>query len=165
MAVNLVNSNDIEVTQTGDNIQLNTSTPITTIDENIGQLSSLATTDKSSLVNAINELKNAEVYSTDEVKTNEVWKVGGVNKPVYMLEIDYTIIAGTNAWHNVATINNVDIIKIIDLSVKRESQQYLNIWNGYNFYFENNTLKEQHTSSYYEGYHLYITVKYIKTTD
>lgn len=58
MAVNLINSNDIEVTQIGENIQLKTSTPITTINGNIGQLSSLTTTDKSSLVNAINEVNN-----------------------------------------------------------------------------------------------------------
>ena len=58
MAVNLINSNDIEVEQTGNDIQLKTSTPLSTIEGNIGNLSLLNTTDKSSLVNAINELKN-----------------------------------------------------------------------------------------------------------
>lgn len=35
MAVNLINSADIEITQTGDNIELNTSTSISTIQSNI----------------------------------------------------------------------------------------------------------------------------------
>lgn len=55
MAVNLINSNDIEVEQTGQDIQLKTSTPISTIEGNIGDLDLLTTTDKSSLVGAINE--------------------------------------------------------------------------------------------------------------
>lgn len=55
MAVNLINSNDIEVEQTGQDIQLKTSTPISTIEGNIGDLTLLTTTDKSSLVGAINE--------------------------------------------------------------------------------------------------------------
>lgn len=56
MAVNLINSNDIEVEQTGQDIQLKTSTPISTIEGNIGDLTLLNTTDKSSVVNAINEV-------------------------------------------------------------------------------------------------------------
>ena len=59
MAVNLINSNDIEVEQTGQDIQLKTSTPISTIEGNIGDLTLLTTTDKSSVVNAVNEVNNA----------------------------------------------------------------------------------------------------------
>lgn len=59
MAVNLINSNDIEVEQTGQDIQLKTSTPISTIEGNIGDLTLLTTTDKSSVVNAVNEVNGA----------------------------------------------------------------------------------------------------------
>lgn len=52
MAVNLLNSDDIEITQTGDDIQLSTTTPMSSI----GTISSLTTTDKTNLVNAINEV-------------------------------------------------------------------------------------------------------------
>ena len=53
---------------------------ISTINTNIGNLSNLATEDKTSIVNSINELKNAEIYSTEEVKTNKIWIDG---KPIY----------------------------------------------------------------------------------
>ena len=56
MAVNLIDSSDITVTQTGDNIQLETTVDIQTLESNVGSLSDLDTTDKSSIVNAINEL-------------------------------------------------------------------------------------------------------------
>lgn len=59
MAVNLINSNDITITQTGDNIQLETPTPINTIVSNMGDITNLNTTDKSSLVNAINEVNSS----------------------------------------------------------------------------------------------------------
>lgn len=49
-------------------------------DDNIGALSNLNTTDKSSIVNAINELKDREVYSSNEIKTNKIWID---NKPIY----------------------------------------------------------------------------------
>lgn len=63
MAVNLINSNDIEVEQTGQDIQLKTSTPISIIEGNIGDLTLLNTTDKSSVVNAINEVNSKNIIS------------------------------------------------------------------------------------------------------
>lgn len=48
--------------------------------DNQGDLSSLQTTTKSSLVGAVNELKSGEVYSSSEIKTNKVWIDG---KPIY----------------------------------------------------------------------------------
>lgn len=49
-------------------------------DDNVGDLTSLTTTNKTSIVNAINELKGGEIYSTSEVKTNKKWING---KPIY----------------------------------------------------------------------------------
>ena len=63
MAVNLINSSDIEVEQTGQDIQLKTSTPISTIEGNIGDLDLLTTTDKSSVVNAVNEVNEKNIIS------------------------------------------------------------------------------------------------------
>lgn len=56
MAVNLVNSSNIEVTQAGDDISLDFSTTGA-----IGDLTTLTTTDKSSLVGAINEVNEKNV--------------------------------------------------------------------------------------------------------
>lgn len=109
-----------------------------------------------------NYLNSINDYSTNEVNTGKKW----INrKPVYRMTFDYTIQTGTNAWHNIGTISNAETLVIKELFVVRESQIYLNLYNNYNFYFENNTLKEQHSFNYYEGYHLYITVEYTKTTD
>lgn len=53
---------------------------ISTINTNIGNLSSLETDDKTSVVSSINELKEREIYSNNEVKTNKIWIDG---KPIY----------------------------------------------------------------------------------
>lgn len=67
MAVNLINSNDITVTQTGDNIQLET--------PNIGNLTNLTTTNKSSIVDAINEVAtNYIVASGNDTTTGFNYK-------------------------------------------------------------------------------------------
>lgn len=55
-------------------------TVVNTNDNNVGDLTTLATNTKTSIVGAVNELKNAEVYSTTEKKTNKVWIDG---KPIY----------------------------------------------------------------------------------
>lgn len=80
---------------------------ISTINNNIGDLTNLETSDTSSLVNAINELKNAEVYSTNEIKTNKVWVDG---KPIYRKVINYTgtLSAGGNyIAHNISNLGTV----------------------------------------------------------
>lgn len=60
---------------------------VNTLYDNQGDLSSLQTTTKSSLVGAVNELKSGEVYSSSEVKTNKVWIDG---KPIYRKVLQYT---------------------------------------------------------------------------
>lgn len=60
--VNLVDSNDIQVQQTNDNIELN-------ID--------------SGIKNTIQSIIDGEVYSTSEVKTSKVYIENGVEKPIY----------------------------------------------------------------------------------
>ena len=81
-------------------------------DDNIGTLSNLNTTDKSSIVGAINELKNAEIYSTTEVKTGKKWIDG---KDIYRIVIDDTLGTSNNNWKqiNVFSANYVD--KVVSL--------------------------------------------------
>lgn len=74
---------------------------------NIGNLSNLATENKTSIVNSINELKNAEIYSTEEVKTNKIWING---KPIYRKVITGTKSSG---WTDISLSNiNYDTIYI-----------------------------------------------------
>lgn len=60
----------------------------------VGNITNLNTTDKTSIVSAINELKDAEVYSTSEVKTNKIWID---NKPIYRIVYQVSnLVAGNN---------------------------------------------------------------------
>lgn len=58
----------------------------------VGNITNLKTTNKTSVVNAINELKDAEIFSTTEVKTNKVWIDG---KPIYRRIYQKTSTAAT----------------------------------------------------------------------
>lgn len=60
--------------------------------DQVGDLSNLETINKTSIVNAINELKDAEIYSTNEIKTNKVWIDG---KPIYRRIYQKTSTAAT----------------------------------------------------------------------
>ena len=75
MAVNLINSSDIEVTQTGENIQLSTTVDMQTLESNVGSLSDLDTTDKSSIVNAINEV-NKKNFASATLTSNTAFTSG-----------------------------------------------------------------------------------------
>jgi hypothetical protein len=58
-----------------------------------GDLTTLTTTEKSTLVGAINELKDGEEYSTSEIKTNKIWIDG---KPIYRKIYKYTSTSNTD---------------------------------------------------------------------
>lgn len=58
----------------------------------VGDITTLTTTNKSSVVSAVNELKSGEIYSTAEVKTNKVWIDG---KPIYRRIYQKTSTAAT----------------------------------------------------------------------
>jgi hypothetical protein len=58
------------------------------INNKVGDVTNLNTTNKTSIVGAINELKDGEINSTTEVKTNAVWTDG---KPIYKKVIRSTL--------------------------------------------------------------------------
>ena len=97
MAVNLINSNDIEVEQTGQDIKLKTSTPISTLEGGI-----------SDNANNIQNIINGEKYSATETLTNKVWIDG---KPIY--RATFTITVGTSggtadiSGYSIETITNI----------------------------------------------------------
>ena len=72
MAVNLIDSNDIQISQTGNNIELQ-------IDSDIKNAVTQNTSDIADAQQDITNLENGNVYSTSEVKTNKIYK----GKPVY----------------------------------------------------------------------------------
>ena len=90
-----------------ENILGNIKNNISTINNNIGNLSNLETDDKTSIVNSINELKNAEIYSTEEIKTNKIWID---NKPIYRKVIDFGAFPNTSDKYVDLNINDLDFI-------------------------------------------------------
>ena len=80
---------------------------VNTNDSNVGDLSSLATDIKTSIVGAINEIKNAEIYSTSETKTNKVWIDGN---PIYRKVFEWTNTAIQNGTELSAPISNINLV-------------------------------------------------------
>ena len=97
--VNLVDSNDIQVQQTNDNIELN-------IDNDIKTAISTNTTN-------IQALQDGEVYSTSEVKTSKVYIENGVEKPIYRSKVKVTLPGFPSSYsektvtHGIANIDTV----------------------------------------------------------
>lgn len=163
MAVNLINSNDITITQTGDNIQLET--------PNIGNLTNLTTTDKSSLVNAINEINGEipDIYSTSEVKTNKVWIN---NKPIYRIVIDLGLLGAQTTISNV--ISNCDKVISFDGYIINPNTELtgplnyrdLSAWRDITYEIQNNVMGikiNRNDTGSWSNYKLYIIVEYTKT--
>jgi hypothetical protein len=171
MAVNLINSNDIEVEQTGNDIQLKTSTPLSTIEGNIGNLSLLNTTDKSSLVNAVNEIngKIPDIYSTStEIETNKV--LG--NKKVYRSYLDFAhTSAGTYTYtHNlgidtIVSLNAFCSIANQPITDGIRQMPIFNLSNGSSFSIDKittNTIIT--TATNWTNNHAYIWIEYTKSS-
>ena len=95
MAVNLINSSDIEVEQTGQDIQLKTSTPISTLEGGI-----------SDNTNNIQNIINGEKYLTTEVNTGKTWIDG---KPIYR-----KVYTGTYSGSGIINISTPDLENIIN---------------------------------------------------
>lgn len=86
------------------------STKVDTLNTNVGDLSTLNTTEKSNLVGAINDVYQNNVYSTDETVVGK-WING---KPIYRKVVELPKITTTNKDVTVnCNINNLD--KIINL--------------------------------------------------
>ena len=85
MAVNLINSSDIEITQTGDNIQLSTTVGISTLNSKIE-------TNTTNISNNSTAITNLQTYSTSEVNTGKKWIDG---KDIYRRVYQKTSTAAT----------------------------------------------------------------------
>lgn len=102
MAVNLIDSNDIQVAQTGDNIELQ-------IDDDIKNSISQNTSDIVDVQQDITNLENGNVYSTNEVKTNKTWIDG---KPIYRKVLVINNLPNNTSTSYAHSISNIDLIYI-----------------------------------------------------
>lgn len=103
MAVNLINSNDIQVTQTGENIELELVNQIPTID------STVSTTSTNGIENQAitNYVKDINVYSTNEVDTGKTWIDG---KPIYRKVVDCGLLPNNtfkDVSHNISNLDEI----------------------------------------------------------
>lgn len=143
-------------------------TVVNTNDDNVGDITTLATNDKSSVVNAINELKNADIYSTSEVKTNKVW----MNKPVYRKVVQTGVVNSTGNQtfnHNISNLETYTKLEIYGrsgattFSVPFASNQ--GMFSG--AAFSARTISTTQVQLYIGqvGYSYDIIIEYTKTTD
>lgn len=123
MAVNLIDSNDIQVAQTGNNIELQ-------IDSDIKNAVTQNTSDIATAQQDITNLENGNVYSTNEVNTGKVWIDG---KIIYRKVINTTSpsTASTSAAP-ILTLTGINIETIVKLE---GNINYANItWRDINAY-------------------------------
>jgi hypothetical protein len=135
--------------------------------DQIGDITNLNTTDKSNIVNAINELKDAEVYSTSEVKTNKVWIDG---KPIYRTVLYATNLATSTQFST--GITNLDTWVSLNYiaSVGNKSgdvvvQNSYASSSSYNRAFLSYSDTEIRWRSATSGMYAYFILEYTKTTD
>ena len=141
-------------------------TVVNTNDTNVGDLTTLATNTKTSIVAAINELKNAEVYSTSEVKTNKVWIDG---KPIYRKSYYGTAVkSGSKNIDTISAISNVISYTGTAESGYDWTWSIPNTSSGYEVAFRmtTNTKQIQLTfgSNYGTSNHFVLTIEYTKNS-
>lgn len=159
MAVNLINSNDIEVTQTGNNIQLSTTVDMQTLESNVDT----NTTD-------ITNIKDGNVYSiSQEIDTGK--KLG--NKTIYRAYIEYSH-ASTGSYtynHNLGIGEVVSINGYCTISGQTVSshgyRQFPQIDTSTGYMFTINNITENSITTKATGWqnnHIYIWLEYTKTS-
>ena len=129
--------------------------------DDVGDVADLNTQDKSSTVNAINEINDKFNYSTEE-QIIGTWING---KPIYRKTF---VVSITGHFIIVGNIPNLDIITSCNSYLHRDGSEYHNINNwgqndqdfGTTYRYGNNI----EFNSSYKGT-LYITLEYTKTTD
>lgn len=134
------------------------------IEDSIKSQKTLSDTDTYSC-NYINEIKDGEVYSTTETKTNKKWING---KPIYRKVINKTTAISANNWtpfyySTDLGISNIDFIRVIDAILTKTGNIKESVWssparlqylNGYlSIFVDSDVFGEQ------------FIVEYTKTTD
>ena len=145
-------------------------------DDNVGNLATLKTSTKSSVVGSINELVDSEVYSSTETKTNKVWIDG---KPIYRKVFTYSNVAITNNTSLEAIITSdptkIDIVKMEGIfkhatGTNRETRPFPTIASDgkpLQIRWSNNYIKFSGTDTWSSGSDrdIYVIIEYTKSTD
>lgn len=133
---------------------------ISTINTNIGDLTNLETDNKSNIVNSINELKEREIYSNNEVKTNKIWIDG---KPIYRKTVTVTLVSGSTTINIYSGMNYVYFYGSIISGIARLPLNYSNSNAPIFTFADENKITINQTN--FAGGTAYIVVEYTKSTD
>lgn len=154
MAVNLIDSNDITINQTGNNIELNTSIDLTTLNNNVNQLQT--------------QVDNLSTYSTSE-KVIGTWING---KPLYRKVINFGTLPSSATTKSVAHgISNLGMfIKVSGIAINSSNTTlpipYATTDASSNIRLRvTNTNVEIGVGYDLSAYSAYVTLQYTKTTD
>lgn len=161
MAVNLIDSTDIEVTQTGNNIQLSTTVDMQALESNVS-------TNTSNISTNATDIENLQTYSTSEVNTGKVWIN---NKPIYRKVFIGTTSSSTT-YNIISTEINSSSCLIINSygSIFSQSGESITInsysnANWYSGIYYRNTDTQLLFSDSAKGKNYYVVLEYTKTTD
>ena len=79
------------------------------ITDTVGDVNNLKTDNKSSVVNAINELKDGDKYSSSEILTNKIWIDG---KPIYRKYLNFS----QSSTGDYTYTHNLNIDTVVNIS-------------------------------------------------
>ena len=169
MAKNLVNSNDVEVEVTGNNLQLVLSDEV---NEKLDALENYVVdsmagteTNKSPSVNSVKNYVKDE-YSTNEIKTNKIWID---NKPIYRKVINDTTSRNSGIYlipHNISNLNDITNIKLYSWQNSTTmfigSTSNLDGSDRLTFYYNGENISIRNS---WQTIKIVIVIEYTKTTD
>lgn len=141
---------------------------VNTNDTNVGTLSNLSTIDKTSIVNAVNELETRGDFSTTEVVIG-TW----INsKPIYRKVVNKSVSSGSSSFPKSDVSSDMDQVLTIRgfviqptgnvamIPYDASDNDKLNI-----YYQSSQSLFQVRAGSQYGAGSAYITIEYTKTTD
>ena len=160
------------IVQNNQNKKISKENMLNDINTAIGNLSNLETSDKSNVVSAINELKNGGIYSTEEIKTNNVWiDDNNIEHPIYRKRFAIEVDSESNLYIN-HNLQNID-----KMWLNQEASFY---WGQnesipLNYYYSSTDwgrswlttthIRIRVASSNFNVRTAYIVIEYTKTTD
>lgn len=134
--------------------------------ENVGDLTQLETTDKSNIVNAINEVRFEEYSTTEQVIGK--WLDG---KPIYRKVIQYSariltgLVSIPHNINNLKLVTNIQAVTLYDNKTYTMPLLYSNVSTAsYINYVDSNNIVLK-LGENWDLYTMYITIEYTKTID
>lgn len=133
------------------------------VNTNVGDLSNLDTTDKTSIVNAINEVVESDfIYSSTEIKTDMKWIN---NKPIYRKVLNIGARSFTQGNNNIIhDISNIDKVINVEFELCMNNSWYHTWDNILNVIIRSNEFNV-YANAPFTADDCYVLIEYTKSTD